>query len=132
MEETLILRMILTIQIATIINSDMIPFEKRGMYQAAQNILVGFGAVCGASLGGAIADLFGWRWCFLLQVPISLLAFVVGYWILENPRDQLLALPEDIAFWKDLSRVDISGSVLLVVALLVQLLGLSLGGNELP
>src|SRR5271155_3010812 len=44
----------LTYKPATIVNSDMVPFERRGMYQAIQNILVGFGAVSGASLGGPI------------------------------------------------------------------------------
>jgi hypothetical protein len=124
--------MTLTIYIATIVNSDVIPFERRGMYQATQNVLFGFGAVSGASLGGLIAELIGWRWCFLLQVPVSLLAFTVGYWTLENPRGQLLALTENTTFRKALSRVDVSGSVLLVVALIIQLLGLGLGGNELP
>lgn len=51
---------------ATIVNSDMIPFRKRGMYQAMQNGIFGFGAICGASFGGSIADTIGWRWCFIL------------------------------------------------------------------
>jgi MFS family permease len=45
---------------ATIVNSDMIPFRKRGMYQALQNSMFGFGAICGASFGGSIADSIGW------------------------------------------------------------------------
>jgi MFS family permease len=31
--------------LATIINSDLIPFRERGMYQAAQNVLHGFGSI---------------------------------------------------------------------------------------
>src|ERR1700753_1126745 len=107
----------------------MIPFEKRGMYQATQNILFGFGAMSGASLGGFIADLIGWRWCFLLQVPVSLLAFVVGYMVLKSPRNDPLALDKNMTFRKALARVDVSGSAILVIALLFQLFGLSLGGN---
>jgi MFS family permease len=110
----------------------MIPFEKRGMYQAAQNILIGFGAVSGASLGGLIADWIGWRYCFLLQVPIALMALIVGYVALQNPQSDELLLGERLSFSKRMTRVDVLGSVLLVFALLVQLLGLSLGGNELP
>jgi hypothetical protein len=53
-------RSLLIKSIATIINSDMIPFRKRGMYQALQNSMFGFGAICGASFGGAIADSIGW------------------------------------------------------------------------
>src|SRR6187402_973556 len=36
------------ITMATIINSDLIPLQNRGMYQAVQNGLHGFGAICGA------------------------------------------------------------------------------------
>ncbi|KAI8301868.1 hypothetical protein K4K61_008432 [Colletotrichum sp. SAR11_59] len=71
---------------ATIVNSDMIPFRKRGMYQALQNGMFGFGAVAGASFGGSIADHIGWRWCFLLQVPVSVLALVLGAIVIKNPE----------------------------------------------
>jgi hypothetical protein len=102
------------------------------MYQAAQNCLVGFGAVCGASLGGAIADSFGWRWCFLAQVPFSILALVVGYVVLENPPREMFCLGEKASLKFAFTHIDVLGSAVLVVALLVQLLALSLGGNQLP
>ncbi|KAK4450190.1 putative vacuolar basic amino acid transporter [Podospora aff. communis PSN243] len=114
---------------ATIVNSDMIPFRKRGMYQALQNGMFGFGAICGASFGGSIADGIGWRWCFLLQVPISAFALVVGALVVKNPEGGF-DLGDGV---KDvLTRVDFSGSLLLVTAISIQLVGLSLGGNELP
>jgi MFS family permease len=114
---------------ATIINSDMIPFHKRGMYQALQNGMNGFGAIAGASFGGSIADHIGWRWCFLLQVPVSVLALIVGYLVIKNPPITFTVGDGFGAVWK---RVDVSGSLLLVAAVSVQLVGLSLGGNELP
>jgi hypothetical protein len=111
---------------ATIVNSDMIPFRKRGMYQALQNGMFGFGAICGASFGGSIADSIGWRWCFLLQVPISAIALVLGYLVVKNPV-QLHPTWEEIK-----AKVDFTGALLLVTAISIQLVGLSLGGNELP
>ncbi|KAI5464028.1 major facilitator superfamily-domain-containing protein [Mariannaea sp. PMI_226] len=116
---------------ATIVNSDMIPFRKRGMYQALQNGIYGFGAISGASFGGTIADSIGWRWCFLLQVPVSILALITGILVVSN-QEQSTGAHFDAglgAVWK---RVDFLGAFLLVVAISVQLLGLSLGGNELP
>ncbi|KAM0812610.1 putative Major facilitator superfamily domain-containing protein [Seiridium cardinale] len=113
---------------ATIVNSDMIPFKKRGMYQALQNASFGFGAIAGASFGGSIADSIGWRWCFLLQVPVSIIALVLGYLVVKNPETSWRG-----STFRDMWRVvDISGSLLLVTAISVQLIGLSLGGNELP
>ncbi|KAJ4248893.1 hypothetical protein NW757_008006 [Fusarium falciforme] len=114
---------------ATIVNSDMIPFRKRGMYQALQNGIFGFGAIAGASFGGSIADHIGWRWCFLLQVPVSIVAFVIGALVVANQPGGFSLNSGLGAVWK---RVDFSGSLLLVVAVSVQLVGLSLGGNELP
>lgn len=114
---------------ATIINSDMIPFRKRGMYQALQNGIYGFGAIAGASFGGSIADHIGWRWCFLLQVPVSVLALGAGYFVVKNQASSFANGEGFSVVWK---KVDVSGSLLLVLAVSVQLVGLSLGGNELP
>lgn len=114
---------------ATIVNSDMIPFKRRGMYQALQNGMFGFGAVAGASFGGTVADHVGWRWCFLLQVPISILALAVGALAIKNPEGGFDIDNTFKAIW---ARVDFSGALLLVTTVSVQLVGLSLGGNELP
>ncbi|KAF5619342.1 multidrug resistance protein fnx1 [Fusarium sp. NRRL 52700] len=113
---------------ATIVNSDMIPFRRRGMYQALQNGIYGFGAISGASFGGSIADHIGWRWCFLFQVPISVLALVIGALVVS---DQSGGLSLDGNLGTVWHRVDFSESLLLVVAISVQLVGLSMGGNGL-
>ncbi|KAL2172334.1 hypothetical protein VTG60DRAFT_6173 [Thermothelomyces hinnuleus] len=120
------------ITMATVINSDMIPFRKRGMYQAMQNILYGLGAVLGASLGGLIAESIGWRWCFLLQVPVSVVALVVGYVVLENPPPIVPVPDPKHPILCALRRLDFLGALVLVLALAAQLAGLSLGGNDLP
>ncbi|KAK4138388.1 MFS general substrate transporter [Trichocladium antarcticum] len=114
---------------STIVNSDMIPFKKRGMYQALQNGMFGFGAVCGASFGGSIADSIGWRWCFHLQVPISIFALFVGAMVIKNPEG---GFGLGRSFQDTWAKVDFAGALLLVVAISAQLVGLSLGGNELP
>jgi MFS family permease len=121
---------------ATIINSDMIPFQQRGMYQACQNVLHGFGSICGASVGGFIADSIGWRWCFLCQVPISIFAFVVGYLVLEKDRHEKQGPgpisdddPVPVSKWE---QIDLTGALLLVLGLSAQLAAMSMGGNNYP
>ncbi|KAJ5592024.1 uncharacterized protein N7459_002393 [Penicillium hispanicum] len=116
---------------ATIINSDLIPFRQRGMYQVVQNVSYGFGAICGASFGGTIVDTIGWRWCFLMQVPVSLAALVLGYFALKFPAKDSnhTQSSQSRGLWH---QIDLLGSCLLVLALSSQLVGLSLGGNELP
>ncbi|KAJ5085109.1 hypothetical protein N7532_009880 [Penicillium argentinense] len=115
---------------ATIVNSDLIPFRRRGMYQAVQNGSYGFGAICGASFGGAIVDSIGWRWCFLVQVPVSMMVLVLGYFVLQFPAKETTESADQTkqGIWH---QIDLSGACLLVLALSAQLVGLSLGGNEL-
>ncbi|KAK3360894.1 vacuolar basic amino acid transporter 2, partial [Lasiosphaeria ovina] len=89
-----------------------------------------FGAVCGgASFGGSIADGIGWRWCFLSQVPVSALALVVGALVIKNPEGGFDLGRSFRDVW---AKVDFTGALLLVTAICIQLVGLSLGGNELP
>ncbi|CAI7608482.1 unnamed protein product [Penicillium bialowiezense] len=115
---------------ATIINSDLIPFRQRGMYQAIQNVSYGFGGICGASFGGSIVDSIGWRWCFLLQVPVSLFALSMGYVVLKFPaRRNERADGSSPGIWQ---QIDVWGALLLILGLSAQLVGLSLGGNVLP
>lgn len=117
--------------LATIVNSDIILFRKRGMYQAAQDVLNGFGSICGASLGGVIADTIGWRWCFLSQIPVSILALAVGYLVIRS-QEHIAHRPDQKPGREIWRMVDMSGSVLLILGISSQLVGLSLGGNELP
>ncbi|OQU96190.1 hypothetical protein CLAIMM_02303 [Cladophialophora immunda] len=121
---------------ATIINSDMIPFQERGMYQACQNVLHGFGSICGASLGGLIADHIGWRWCFLLQVPVSTFAFVVGHLVIKRTETKKLAADEESSGSAKRSskweQIDLSGALLLVLGLSAQLGAMTMGGNNYP
>lgn len=116
------------ITMSTIVNSDIIYPRKRGLFQACQNLLLGFGSVCGASFGGSISSLWGWRWCFILQVPFALMSIYVGFYHIRNQPglDETLSVIDVI-----LEKIDFKGSVILVLALTTQLVVLTVGGNEL-
>lgn len=92
------------------------------MFQAIQNLLHGMGAIAGAAFGGYFTDRFGWRSCFLMQLPISLLALGVGSVALSDP-----IYPEHDG--KQKPKVDMLGSGLLVSGLALQLTALNLGSN---
>lgn len=101
------------------------------MYQALQNVMHGFGSICGASFGGSIVDTIGWRWCFLMQAPVGLLALITGHLVIHLPNKIDLIEPGQgaRAIWQ---RIDLSGACVLILGLSSQLVGLSLGGNDLP
>ncbi|RAH40834.1 MFS multidrug transporter [Aspergillus brunneoviolaceus CBS 621.78] len=110
--------------ISTIINSDLVPLRKRGIWQGIGNICYGAGSGLGGVFGGWINDTLGWRWAFLIQVP-----FIVVSGILVTVMVKVPVKDTDDA---KLKRVDFLGAVTLVTTLVLFLLGLNTGGNQLP
>lgn len=66
-----------------------------------------------------------------MQVPVSIFALFVGHHFLDLPSHaaQINSKSGLRDFWK---RVDLSGACFLILGLSSQLIGLSLGGNDLP
>ncbi|KAH8901407.1 MFS drug transporter [Thozetella sp. PMI_491] len=119
---------------ATIINSDIVPQRHRGTYQAVQNMFLGLGSIMGASVGGFIADNIGWRYCFLLQVPISVVALIVAYHLVTNSSRKQYSELEDaedghVSVETAWNRVDVAGAMTMVIWLSLQTAALSMGSN---
>ena len=110
--------------LATVINSDIIPTKKRGIFQAFQNLSNGLGMVFGASFGGVISDHVGWRWCFAAQIPLAVILLVVGYYVIKDQPGFVRG--------PSLKKIDLNGLLLVVTTLTLQVLVLTLVGNELP
>ncbi|KAM6533465.1 hypothetical protein FALCPG4_006447 [Fusarium falciforme] len=115
--------------LGSIIVSDLVPIEDRGAYQSYINMNYGVGSALGAATGGAMADYFGWRWEFGVQVPPLLLCMAVAW----------VAIPDDLGIegerkgvWQALKEFDAKGSLLLTTSITFVILGLNLGGNVLP
>ena len=53
-----------------------------GVQAAAQAV----GLACGPVLGGVLVATVGWRWVFLINVPVGLLAVVAGWYLLPRTR----------------------------------------------
>ncbi|KAH8795396.1 major facilitator superfamily transporter [Hyaloscypha finlandica] len=119
------------IAMGSIIMSDLVPIEIRGVYQSYINIAFGAGSTMGAALGGAIADSLGWRWEFGVQVP--LIAFcVLGSYIVIPRKLGLAAGIEKQTLWEAMKAFDFKGSLLLTASITFLILGLNLGGNIFP
>ena len=110
--------------VVSILLSDIIPLKERGVWQGIINIIYATGASSGAPLGGVLADFVGWRWAFLGQAPLCLLAFVAVVFALKPPaREQ-----KD---WRtNLGRIDFLGALVLVTAVFCLIFGLDRGSNE--
>lgn len=49
---------------SSIISSDLVSLNRRGLIQGLANICFGAGAALGGPLGGWFVDGLGWRWAF--------------------------------------------------------------------
>ncbi|RJQ07811.1 MAG: MFS transporter [Dehalococcoidia bacterium] len=78
--------------------------ENRARAVGLYSSILPFGAVIGPTIGGVIVDLAGWRWTFLMNVPLALLVMCSVFLIL--PRG-LRKPPQSI---------DFGGAVLLALA----------------
>ncbi|EPQ50445.1 hypothetical protein GLOTRDRAFT_108627 [Gloeophyllum trabeum ATCC 11539] len=107
----------------SIIMSDVVPLRSRGTWQGVINIIFATGQATGAPLGGILADSIGWRWAFLIQVPLTVSAILSAGLALNLPRR------EGGDFYQKLKRVDFGGAATLVSAVFLLLLALDRGGN---
>ncbi|PGH32734.1 hypothetical protein GX50_04447 [[Emmonsia] crescens] len=109
--------------VVSIIMSDVVPLRDRGVWQGIINIIWATGSAVGAPLGGILADYIGWRWAFLLQGPLCLLAFISVAFTLHLPA-------QEKSHWRQkLRRIDFLGALVLVGAVFAFLLGADRGSN---
>lgn len=115
----------------SIITSDMVPIEIRGVYQSYINIVFGLGSALGAASGGAMADHLGWRWEFGVQIPPLFILLVMA--CINVPKTMGLEKDEaNESFVAAMKTFDYKGSILLTTGAVFLILALSLGGNILP
>ena len=110
--------------IATFVGSDLVPLRRRGVWQGFGNICYGVGAGLGGVFGGWINDTIGWRWAFLIQVPLTIISGILVAFTVDIPVRE-----SSTAAWR---RIDFSGSFTLVATLVLLLLGVNSGGNVVP
>ena len=94
-----------------IIISDLVSLADRGLYQGGVNVLFGAGSATGAVLGGAVADKFGWRMAFWVQIPAILISTFLVIWKVNVPHPKT-----EMSAWTKLCRIDWAGSIFLIVS----------------
>jgi len=64
---------------------DAFPPEKQGAAMTRLGFAALIAPIVGPTLGGWLTDSYSWRWVFLINVPVGLLAFVGCYALLRDP-----------------------------------------------
>ncbi|SPQ25568.1 f39e3329-1b77-4139-845a-8a752076f70a [Thermothielavioides terrestris] len=107
---------------STFVGADLVPLRRRGVVQGINNIAMGCGTGLGGLVGGLLNKWFGWKMAFLAQLPIVVLGLVLCAVVPDIPSQPS---KKDHG-----SRLDYAGSVSLVLAIVLLLVGLNAGGNE--
>lgn len=79
------------------------------------------GLALGPTLGGVIVTHLGWRWVFLVNVPVGVAALVAGYYFLPRTRNRT---PVDRFDWPGLLLLGTASTALLLAISAVSGLGL--------
>src|ERR1700744_1963355 len=70
---------------AQAILADTFPPEKRGLAFSIYGVTAVVAPSIGPTLGGWITDNYTWRWIFLMNLPVGILAVFLVYTLVEDP-----------------------------------------------
>jgi EmrB/QacA subfamily drug resistance transporter len=76
--------------LAMIVMAAMIPPRELGRYSGIFGAIFGVGTIAGPLIGGLLVDTswLGWRWCFFIGVPFTILSIVVLQKTLHLPTER--------------------------------------------
>jgi len=100
-----------------IVIGDIFSPRERGKYMAYYTMNFTFSALVGPVIGGVFVDVASWRWIFLINIPLGLIALAVIHRNLTfelPPREHVL---------------DFVGAGVLVMSVTALIFGLALGGE---
>ena len=90
----------------------------RGIALGVRGTVAGLAVVLGPVAGGALVSGFGWRWIFLINLPVAALTLALAHRSL--PRREHL----------EVRRLDLAGPVLLAITLVLLVLALLRGADD--
>lgn len=102
------------VSVSQAIIGDLVPPRERGRYQGYFSSMYAVASVAGPVLGGFMTQYLSWRWVFLINLPLGL----VAWWVAKRT---LLGLP--IPQRKPV--IDYLGTVLMIIGLSSLLLGIT-------
>ncbi|MEU8242638.1 MDR family MFS transporter [Actinoplanes missouriensis] len=104
--------------LALAVIADVVPSRERGRYQGMVAGVFGIATLAGPLIGGGLVDAAGWRWIFLINVPLGLISLMITVSALK------------VATERRSHTVDYLGAALVIGATTPLLLYLSWAGEE--
>ncbi len=96
-----------------------IPMEMRGKAMGLVVTMTALGAALGPSLGGILTEYLSWQWIFFINVPVGIIAIILGLLVIPDSERRKLEHGFD---W--------GGAVLIFIGLALLLFGVSEGNTR--
>jgi EmrB/QacA subfamily drug resistance transporter len=100
--------------------ADIVPARELGRWLGYQGVIYAVASAVGPIAGGLFVDHLSWRWAFLVNIPVGLLAMAIVATRLRIPERRVE------------HRLDLLGGALLTSGLALFVLLATLGGHDLP
>lgn len=108
-----------------IIISDVVPLRERGLFISAVGSVWMIASCTGPLIGGGLATVGAWRWCFYINLPTAGSMTVALFFALHIKKS-------DTKILEGLRRIDFVGVILSIAATCLFLLALDWGGTKYP
>lgn len=114
---------------AIVIIAYSVPLVKRPIYTGLVGAMYGLASIAGPLLGGVFTDKLSWRWCFYINLPLGAFTMVVIIWFFKSPTRRA---EQKIPFAQRAKQLDLIGTAVFIVDIVVCLLALQWGGSTYP
>ncbi|KAF1840231.1 MFS general substrate transporter [Cucurbitaria berberidis CBS 394.84] len=113
--------------LVNLIVCDLVPLRDRGKWMAVIFAAISVGTGLGPFLGGVIVQTTSWRWVFLLNLPVGVLALVLLVVFLR------IKTPKSTGTWREkLAKLDLGGNFIFIVSVSMILVALAYAGTLWP
>jgi MFS family permease len=113
--------------ITSYIESDIVPLNKRPLIEGISSVAFGATLALGGVYGGSINDSIGWRWAFLIQVPIIALNAVLVLTVVRIPHAKITRVAGGQS---KLRSIDYVGCVLILMTIILFQYGINSGSQR--
>ncbi|KAF2819136.1 MFS general substrate transporter [Ophiobolus disseminans] len=111
--------------LSDILICDLVPPRHRGPYLSAVLSTAGIGSTIGPVIGGALVE-HSWRWIFYLNIPISVLGFLIVFCLLKVNHNR------PPSWTHAMLHVDYLGALIFIPSTTSLFYALITGGNQHP
>ncbi|KAI0520684.1 major facilitator superfamily transporter [Xylaria bambusicola] len=122
--------------LAAVVITDLVPLRDVAPWQSYLNVIATIGRSFGGPFGGWLVDVVGWRWSFLGQVPIFIVATVLCLVVFSRFQPPQQGGDSDNAVPRgnlsQIARIDFVGLITLGLGILSLMLPLEIGGHKIP